>query len=92
MKFYKVTMLIQIGANQTAYWVQYEVKSALFKWVWFLGKFYHANGNFRTQEHYWELSNEMLYAKILQGASKLPGVRDLDLCNLLNKRGLFWNF
>ena len=41
---------------------------------------------------YWELSNEVLYASLPQGASKLQEVKDLDLCTLLNKRGVFGNF
>ena len=38
------------------------------------------------------LSNEKLYDVLSQGASKLPKVKDLELCTLLNKRGLFGNF
>ena len=37
-------------------------------------------------------SNEVLYDVLSQGASKLPEVKDLDICNLLCKRGFFWNF
>ena len=40
------------------------------------------------QDHYLELSNEVLYDFLFQGASKLPEVKDLDLGNLLNKREL----
>ena len=29
-------------------------------------------------DHYWELSNEVLYANLPQRASKLPEVKDLD--------------
>ena len=43
-------------------------------------------------DHYLDLSNEVLYVVLSEGASKLPEVEDLDLCNLLNKRGLFGNF
>ena len=42
-----------------------------------------ANGNLRIQDQYWELINEVLYANSPQGASKLPEVKDLDMCNLL---------
>ena len=35
--------------------------------------------------NYWDLSNEVLYNVLSQGALKLPEVKDLDLCNLLNK-------
>ena len=31
----------------------------------------------------------MLYDFSFQGASKLPEVKDLDLCNLLDKKGTF---
>ena len=59
---------------------------------WCLEKFYPANGNLGTQDYNWQLSNEVLYANLPQGALKLPEFNDLDLCNLLNKRGLFGNF
>ena len=42
-----------------------------------------------TQDHYYELSDETLYANLPQGASKLPEVKDVDLSNLLDKRGIF---
>ena len=40
--------------------------------------------------HYLEFSNEVLYDFLSQGASKLPKVKDLDMCNLLHKRGFFF--
>ena len=46
------------GAKQTTHSALYKVKWVFFKWVWFLGKFYKTNGNWKTQDHYWELSNE----------------------------------
>ena len=33
-----------------------------------------------------------MYDDLSQGASKLPEIKDLDLCTLLNKRGVFGNF
>ena len=33
-----------------------------------------------------------LYDVLSQGASKLPEIKDLDFCTLLNKRELFGNF
>ena len=42
-------------------------------------------------DHYRDLSNEVLYDVLSQGASKLPEVKYLDMCNLLHKRDFFWN-
>ena len=47
---------------------------------------------FKSHSACCELSNKVLYANIPQGVLKLPEVKDLDLRNLLNKRGLFLNF
>ena len=33
-----------------------------------------------------------MYDVLSQGASKLPEVKDLDMCNLLYKRGFFFDF
>ena len=35
-----------------------------------------------------QVSIEVQYVNIPQGASKLPEIKDLELCNLFNKRGI----
>ena len=41
------------------------------------------------EDHYWDLSNEVLQDNLSQGESELPEVKDLDMCKLLYKRGFF---
>ena len=48
--------------------------------------------HFMVPDHYQDLSNEVQYDILSQGASKLPEVKNLDMCNLLYKRGFLWNF
>ena len=45
---------------------------------------------FTSLDHYWELSNEVLYNVLSQGASKLPEVENLDLYT--KQKGTFLKF
>ena len=42
----------------------------------------------RIEDHYWDLSNEVLQDNLSQGESELPEVKDLDIQLYLMK----WNF
>ena len=46
----------------------------------------------RPRYHYWELSNEVLYASLPQRASKLPEVKDLEIQIYLIEMNFFGNF